>query len=167
MRNIASELNISAAALYNHFPDKKSLYQETVARHFATKAELLLPLLKSPEKPLSRLHKVIEVMCSLMDQDTKFRRLVQWELLNKDEERLKYLAQEIFSSLFEGLKNLIKEIKPEADAQMLTIIILGMIQKPFEISPLSSFTTGALPIHNDHTYIAQQVMQVLACYLGE
>ncbi len=37
MRDIAQSLNISASALYHHFPDKQALYLEAVSHSFSGK----------------------------------------------------------------------------------------------------------------------------------
>jgi len=167
MRNIANAVNISAPALYNHFADKKSLYEAAVAHNFATKADLLQPVLKLPEPPAVRLQHFIEQLCQQMSEDAQFRRLIQWELLNEDQGRLRYLAQDLFAPLFSGMMGLLRELKPEADTHLLAIIIIGMIQKPYEMNPLSSFLSGHQPAHQDPVYIARQVMNILSCFFGE
>lgn len=167
MRNIADAVSISAAALYNHFPDKRALYEAAVAQHFATKAALLQPILELEAPPQRRLQHFIKQLCLLMSEDQEFRRLVQWELLNEDRERLRYLAQDLFTPLFSDMMALLKELKPDVDAHLLAILIIGMIQKPYEMSPLSSFLPGNLPAHQDPEHIAHEVMKLLSCYLGE
>ncbi len=167
MRNIADAVKISAPALYNHFPDKKSLYEAAIAHNFATKSEFLNPALKLSESPLVRLQNFISELSRQMSQDAEFRRLMQWELLNEDEDRLRYLAQDLFSPLFSGLMALIKELKPEADAHLLAVMIIGMIHKPYEMNPLSKYLPGSQPDHKDPDYISSQVYQLLSSYFGE
>lgn len=166
MRNIAKAVNISAPALYNHFADKKTLYEAAVAQNFAAKAELLQPVLNLPETPLVRLQLFVEQLSLQMKEDVEFRRLIQWELLNEDQGRLKYLAQDLFAPLFSGMMDLLKELKPDADVHLLAVIIIGMIQKPYEMNPLSSFLPGSQPVHKDPAYISQQVIQILSSFLG-
>jgi len=167
MRNIADSVNISAPALYNHFADKKSLYEASVAQNFAAKAELLQPVLNLSESPIVRLQHFIEQLCLQMSEDAEFRRLIQWELLNEDQGRLQYLAHDLFAPLFSGMMELLKELKPKADVHLLAVIIIGMIQKPYEMNPLASFLPGSQSAHKDPAYIAQQVMQILSSFLGE
>jgi len=166
MRNIAKAVNISAPALYNHFADKKSLYEEAVAQNFEAKAEFLQPVLNLPDTPLVRLKRFIELLSIQMSEDVEFRRLIQWELLNEDQGRLKYLAQDLFTPLFSGLMDLLKELKPDADVHLIAVIIIGMIQKPYEMNPLSSFLPGNKLAHKDPAYISQQVIQILSSFLG-
>jgi len=167
MRNIADAVNISAPALYNHFADKKSLYEAALAQNFAAKAELLQPALSLSATPIIRLQYFIKELCLQMSKDAEFRRLIQWELLNEDPGRLQYLAQDLFTPLFSGMMELLKELKPDADAHLLAVIIIGMIQKPYEMNPLASFLPGSQPVHQDPTYISQQVMQILSGFIGE
>jgi hypothetical protein len=92
---------------------------------------------------------------------------MQRELLGGDEKRLHHLAKEVFSSSFQSIMNLLTELKPDCDAHMLTVIIVGMIQKPFEMNPLDRFFTGSKKKHNNPDYITRQVMAILSAYLGE
>ncbi len=167
MRNIADAVKISAPALYNHFSDKKSLYEAAVAHNFEAKAKLLKPTLMLSQPPAVRLQQFIECLCRQMSEDAEFRRLIQWELLNEDQQRLRYLAQDLFTPLFSGLMDLLKELKPEADPHLLAVIIIGMIHKPYEMNPLSRFLPGSQPAHRDPDQIARQVMNILSCFLGE
>jgi len=167
MRHIADAVNISAPALYNHFADKKSLYEAAVSQNFATKADLLQPVLQLDVTPHQRLQKFIELLCLQMSEDAEFRRLIQWELLNEDQARLKFLAQDLFAPLFSGMMDLLKALKPEADAHLLAIIIIGMIHKPYEMKPLASFLPGRRPEHEDSATISRQVMIILRSFLGE
>ena len=166
MRNIADAVGISAPALYNHFADKKSLYEAAVAENFAARAESLLGVLHRPEAPFIRLQSFIELLCRQMSDDSEFRRLVQWELLNEDQGRLRYLAEDLFAPLFSGMMELLQELKPDADTHLLVIMIIGMIQKPFEMHPLASFFPASQPVHQDPAYIAQQVTRLLSHYFG-
>ena len=166
MRNIADAVNISAPALYNHFADKKSLYEDAVAHNFAAKAAALEPALNGQQPPILRLQHFLQQLCRQMSTDAEFRRLIQWELLNEDEQRLRYLAQDLFAPLFSAMMDLLRQIKPDADAHLLAITIIGMIQKPFEMNPLSGFLPGHQPEHQDPDYISRQVMQILSCFLG-
>ncbi len=167
MRNIAEAVNISAPALYNHFKDKQSLYIEAIADSFENKAELLLQALTEQGKPIVRLENFVTRLSEILHDDPNFRRLMQRELLDGDEKRLRYLAQEIFGSSFLHLMDLLIELKPGCDAHSLAVIIIGMIQKPFELNPLDRFFPDSQREHDNPAYITKQVMAVLTVYLGD
>ena len=167
MRNIAEAVNISAPALYNHFKSKQSIYIAVIADTFENKSELLQQALSGEEKPIVRLQHFITRLSEVFHDDPDFRRLMQRELLDGDEERLRYLAEEIFSTPFQLVMDLLLELKPDCDAHSLAVIIFGMVQKPFELNPLDRFFPGSHQQHNDPVYISSQVMAILSAYMGE
>ena len=167
MRNIADAVNISAPALYNHFKDKQSIYAAATAETFENKSQHLLEALSGQDKPIVRLERFITRLSELMHDDPDYSRLIQRELLDGDEKRLRYLAQEVFRSLFQDIMDLLLELKPDCDAHNLAIIILGMVQKPYELNPLDHFFPTSQLQHKDPAYISKQVMAVLSAYLGD
>ena len=167
MRNIAEAVNITTPALYNHFKNKQSLYLAAISDTFENKSELLLQALPGQEKPLLRLHRFITQLSQVLHDDPDFHRLMQRELLDGDEERLRYLAQEIFGALFQQMMELLVELNPDCDAHSLAVIIIGMVQKPYELNPLDRFFPYSRQQHNNPAYISGQVMAVLSTYLGD
>jgi AcrR family transcriptional regulator len=167
MRMIADAVEITAPALYNHFPDKQSLYQTAVAQHFLSKAEPLKPALERSAPAIDRLQDFIERLCRQMGEDEEFRRLIQWELLTDDQGRLRYLGQDLFAPLFGGLLDLLGELKPQADLQLLAILLIGMIHKPYEMKALARYLPGASPDNADPGRISSQVTEIMMSYLGE
>ena len=177
MRNIANEVKISAPALYNHFSDKQSLYLTAIAETFENKSSQILQIVKGSGKPIKRLENMIHLHCTLMHDDPDFRRLMQRELVDGDEKRLAYMAQEVFAPAITGIKELLKELKPDCDANSLIVTIIGMMHKHFELEPLmrffedaesdqaDSFQNKSSQINPD--YITNQVMDVLLPFLGE
>lgn len=167
MRNIANVVNISAPALYNHFNDKQSLYLAAISESFENKSEFLLHALAGTAEPIVRLEQFVYQLCEILHDDPEFHRLMQRELLDGDEKRLRYLAQEVFGLSFQQLMDLLREIKPDCDAHNLTVIIIGMIHKPFELKPLVRFFSGSRPEQDNPSYITKQVMAILSTYLAD
>lgn len=167
MRNIAEAVNISAPALYNHFKDKQSIYVAAVAETFENKSEFLVQALTGEGEPIVRLERFISRLSEALHDDPDFHRLMQRELLDGDEKRLRYLAQEVCGPLFEHMMDLLIELKPDCDAHNLAVIIFGMVQSPFEIYPLDHFFPSSQQKHIQPAYITSQVMGVLSAYLGD
>ena len=167
MRDIALKVNISAAALYNHFSDKQSLYLDAIADTFGNKSEQLEVALASSGTPMERLERVIGQYCELIHEDPYFSRLMRRELLDGDESRLDYLAQEVFLPFFSSVHELLLQLKPDCDPNTLMVIIDGMLQKPYELKPLMQFFPGTEEHHTEPTYITSQLMAVLSAYFGE
>ena len=167
MRNIANVVNISAPALYNHFKDKQSLYIAAITESFGNKSGLLLQALTGAAEPIVRLEQFVFQLCEVLHDDPEFRRLMQRELLDGDEKRLRYLATEVFGLSFQKMMDLLTELKPDCDAHSLAVMIIGMIHKPFELKPLVRFFSGNQSVHDSPVHITKQVMAVLATYLGD
>jgi len=167
MRNIADAANISAPGLYNHFEDKQSLYLAAISDSFENKSDLLKQAVSGNDKPIVRLERFVACLSGIFNDDPDFRRLMQRELLDGDEKRLHQLAKDVFSLSFQSIMNLLTEIKPDCDAHILTVIIVGMIQKPFEMNSLDRFFTGSKKKHTSPDYITRYVMAILSAYLGE
>jgi len=167
IRNIADASMISAPALYNHFKDKQTLYITAIAESFQNKSAHLLDALNGQGKAIERLEGFITCLSEELYNDPNFRRLMQRELLDGDEKRLQFLAQEVFRASFTKLMTLLKELKPAGEAHSLAIIIIGMVQKPFEISPLTKFFPEYQEEQINPTFVTQQVMSILSTFLGE
>lgn len=166
MKNIALAVGISAPALYNHFKDKQSLYNAAVANAFENKAQQLQQALSGGDEPMQRLECFVTRLCHVLKEDAEFRRLVQREVLDEDKDRLQHLAEELFAPLFDSMMDLLKELKPDGDTHLLAVIIIGMIQKPFEFNLLGRFFSGSRPEHIDPEYLSQQVMETLTPFLN-
>lgn len=167
MRNIADEVHISGPALYNHFENKQTLYIAAISESFKDKAELLLQAMTGQAKPIKRLEHYVKQLSVILLDDPEFRLLMQREMLEGDEDRLRYMAQEIFGPSFQRLLDILIELKPDCDAHGLAIMIIGMIQKPLEFNPLYRFFPGSQQQHCNPTYITRQVMAILSVYFGE
>ena len=167
MRNIADEVKISAPALYNHFSDKQSLYISAISETFKNKSEQYLNVLETDKSAIERLKDVIELYTKLLHADPDFHRLIQRELLDGDEQRLKFLATEVFAPAFNCMSKVLLELNPKCDAGILVIFIIGMVHKQFDLKPLIEFFPDSKPEHQDPTYITNQVMAILSAYLGE
>ncbi len=167
MRNIANEVNISAAALYNHFNDKQSLYISAISVAFENKSSKLQQILSSPGTPIEHLEQFIGQYCELMNADPYLNRLMRRELLDGDKNRLDYLATGVYLPIFSSVKELLLKLKPDCDPNSLIVMIVGMTQKHFELKPLMQFFPGSKKEHSDPAYITSQVMAVLSAYFGE
>lgn len=161
MRDISKAVGISTAALYHHFSDKENLYLEVMRHAFKDKAVAISTTLEINGTPLQRLEHFINNFVILIESDPDFRALVQWELLNDDETRLKLLTEEVFFGPFQTIISLVEELATDNDPHMLTVSIIGLVLFHFETSPIRRFLPGGRPEHNDSKYIAKHVMQLL------
>lgn len=166
MRHISQAVGTSAAALYHHFPDKQKLYFDAMAHAFADKAAGITEALEGKGTATQRLERFIASFTRLMGEDPDFRALLQRELLDGDETRLKLVAEEVFSRPFRAMTALAEELAPECDAHMLAISMAGLVLFHFETAPVRRFLPGGRARHNDPKTIARHVTQLLTQALG-
>jgi AcrR family transcriptional regulator len=166
MRHISQAVGISAAALYHHFPDKQSLYLEAMEYVFADKAEGITMALDGNGTPLERLEQFVTRFVELMGNDPNFRALLQRELLDGDETRLKLVAEQVFSRPFQAMTALAEDLAPDCDAHMLAISMAGLVLFHFETAPVRRFLPGGRSKHNDPKIIAKHVTRLLTKALG-
>ena len=161
MRDIASVVGIRAASLYHHFPDKQTLYLQAMARAFEDKAQGFSEALIVTGTPEKRLAGFVQIFTSLMSKDPEFRALLQRELLDGDETRLKLLAREVFREPFIAMEALADELAPGCAAHMVAISIASLILYHLETAPLRRYLPGGKARHNKPAVIADHVTRLL------
>ena len=167
MRNIASAVGISGAALYHHYPDKQSLYVATMGHAFADKASSIQTALDNTGTPEQRLERFVTNFTKQMASDPDFRALLHRELLDGDEKRLKLLAENVFIEPFNAIKQLAQDMALDCDAHMLAISMAGLILFHFETESIRRYLPGGLKKHNDPKVIAQHVIGLLTGEFGK
>ena len=166
MRAIAKAAGIKAPSLYNHFPDKEALYFDAMSYAFADKAEGITDVLEGSGTPMERLERFVENFTRLMGKDPDFRALLQRELLDGNEMRLKLVAEQLFSRPFQAMISLAEELSPDCDAHMLAISMAGLVLFHFETAPVRRYLPGGKAKHNDSKVIAQHATRLLTKALG-
>ena len=167
MRDIAKAVGISAAALYHHFPDKQRLYLDAMEYVFADKAEGITSALDGSGTAFERLERFVTRFVELMGNDPHFRALLQRELLDGDDARLKLLAEQVFIGPFQAISALAEELAPDCDPHLLAISMVGLVLFHFETAPIRRFLPGGESEHNDLDVIARHVTRLLGKALGE
>jgi TetR/AcrR family transcriptional regulator len=161
MRKIAEAVGISAASLYHHFPDKQSLYIAAIKHAFSGKARRLLDLLATNSAPEERLGLFIKELCKLMDKDPDFSHLVQRELLEGDEARLRLVGEQVFQEFFNAIAGLSNMLAPVCNAHMLAISIIGLVAYHYQTAPIRLYLPGGKKEHNDPDIVARHVTALL------
>ena len=161
MRDIAKAVGISGAALYHHYPDKQGLYIASMELAFAEMAKSVQETLKINGSPEERLIYFTTRFTEQMASSPDFRALLQRELLDGDDERLKLLADKIFVEPFKALKTLAKEMALDCDPHLLAISMAGLILFHFETESIRRYLPGGLKKHNDPKVIAKHIIKLL------
>ena len=167
MRDIAKSVGISGAALYHHYPDKQSLYVAVMGHAFSDKASGIQSALDNSGTSEQRLERFVISFTKQMANDPDFRALLQRELLDGDEKRLKLLAENVFVEPFNAIKQLAQEMALDCDAHLLAISMAGLILFHFETESIRRYLPGGLKKHNDPKVIAQHVISLLTEGIGK
>lgn len=166
MRDISRAVGISKAALYYHFPDKQALYLAAVDHAFADKAEGIRRALAGGGTAIERLERFVERFTALVAGDPDFRALLQRELVDGDETRLKLLADQVFLEPYEAIVALAKELAPDLDLYLLANSVVGLVLFGFETLPLRRHLPGRKPEHEKPGTIARHASALLVRALG-
>jgi len=161
MRSLAKTVNMSAAALYHHFPDKNTLYLETVQYAFADKAIRFSDVWKMESSAEKKLALFVSSLIQVLVSDSEFHRLIQRELLDGNTERLKMLAEDVFQDQFNFLLLLMKEIAPEKDAHLSAISVSSLCMRHLEMLSLSRFLPDWKEEHENPDVIAEHILSLL------
>ncbi|MCK4509233.1 MAG: TetR/AcrR family transcriptional regulator [Desulfuromonadales bacterium] len=157
MRSIAQKVGVTVAALYHHFPDKQTLYLAAMTQVFVDKDERLGEILSSSIEPKKRLAQFMTSFCEVVDKDNDFCMLIQREMMDGDESRLRLLATEVYHDLFQGVTNLCQELDPKQDPYLLAISIIGMVMYHFQTAPMRPYLAHSKEQHSDPQVIARHV----------
>jgi len=161
MRDIARTVAITPAALYHHFPDKQALYLAAMRQAFADKAGPTAGALASAGSAQERLQRYVERLCQRMHQDSDFRRLLQRERLDGNEERLQILSDEVFREQFTALAELASALSADFDPHLLAFSIVGLVMYHYETRSIRRVMPGYRPDHDDPDAIARHITQLI------
>ena len=161
MRSLAKTVSMSAAALYHHFPDKNTLYLETVQYAFADKALLFSEVWQLYSSAEKKLELFVSSLIQALISDCEFHRLIQRELLDGNTERMKMLAEDVFKEQFSFLLTLIKEIAPEQDAHLVAVSVSSLCMRHLEMQPLCRYLPNWKQEHEAPEVIAKHVIGLL------
>ena len=161
MRDLAKSVNLGVSAIYHHFPDKKTLYLEAIQYGFSNKALAFTEVWQSESSAEDKLGLFVTCLVEMMLADEDFNRLIQRELLEADEDRMKLLAEGVFKTQFSELMKLVTQLAPDKDAHLAAVSVLGLVRYHLEILPLRKFLPGHKSEHERPAIIAGHVVNLL------
>lgn len=167
MRDIATACHIKAPSLYNHFTDKKSLYEETLNFVFSQHGHHLLACLKTQQPAKEKLAVFIQMICQQVAEDSVFRQLLIRELVEQDEARSQFIVRVVMAETCHALHDVFVDINPACDPHFLTTSLMGLVLFHFQINPLRPY----LPSGNQHTqtlaYLTSNLQQMIFSVLNQ
>jgi len=167
MRQIATAVGITPAALYYHFPDKETLYLEAMRYAYADQAESFNLVLRQEGSPKQRLRSFVVKLTEYLYAEPDIRRLLQRERLDGDDRRLKLLAENLFREQFEGMSALAEDLAPQFDPHLWAISIAGLVMYHIETATLRKFLPGTRKRHDDPAVVADHVVRFILFGSGD
>ncbi|MBQ0719141.1 MAG: TetR/AcrR family transcriptional regulator [Gammaproteobacteria bacterium] len=161
IRNVASQIELTPAALYYHFKDKEALYFETVKHAFETKTSAAKDLIDNGDEVFANLEKFINWFVTTLNRDNDFQKLLQWVLLDSNPKRMQSLVKDVFSDLFLTTRKLAESFSPRYDPQMLSISIIGLVLCHFQSEEGRKFLPGRKAIHDKPQVISAHIIKLL------
>lgn len=142
MRELASETNMTPAALYHHYADKESLYYAVLVYVFADKAAAITELTGGESSSETKLSVLIQWLIELFSRNEVFTRLLHRELLDGDAARIKLLTKEVVEKPFLEVERLIAKLVPDRDSKSLSVSAMALILGHFQLKPILRNLTG-------------------------
>ncbi|MBF0423026.1 MAG: TetR/AcrR family transcriptional regulator [Magnetococcales bacterium] len=166
MRDIANTVGITAAALYNHFPNKESLYFKALEYAFDAQVAGLAETLANAKNPRQRLTVFIEFWVETFGSDVILRALLQREMTDGDEARLKLLVRHVFFPVYEEIEGFMHSLAERYDPLLLFFSMAGLVMYHFETAPLRRLLPDFKPEHDNHEKIVEHVTTLMIGALG-
>lgn len=161
MRDLAGSVGLGVSGLYHHFPDKKTLYLEAVQLAFSNKANAFSKIWQSKLSPEKKLREFVGSMTGMLIADRDFHRLMQRELLEADDIRMKSLAENVFKVQFTELIKLVRQLAPTKDAHLMAVSIISLVCEFLEMQPMRRFLPEYKTSHDDVNVISNHISELL------
>lgn len=165
MRDLAGTMGMSAAALYNHYPNKRALYRAAIEAAFEGKSQRLLAALAEDKEPRERLRNFVHAVVSEMSRTPEFTRFINRELLDGDAERLAYLGENVFARVQGPFMALLDTLRPGCDAFLISEMLFGMLKQHYDMASLHEHLQGVGDPQRSPARIADQALAIVEPYL--
>lgn len=166
MRMIAGKIGIKAASLYNHYSDKESLYFASLAYAFERRIEAIDAAIDDDESIQVRLKKTLLALGQTAVDDPVAARLLQRELLDADENRLRVLTETLFQESFARIIALLKEAGATENPSTLALYITGLIHGYFSLAPIWRYLKLEDSIPETPEKLAEDLAMGVTTFLG-
>ncbi|MBE9540083.1 MAG: TetR/AcrR family transcriptional regulator [Proteobacteria bacterium] len=157
MRDIAGAVGITQAAIYHHFNNKDALYVAAVTWLFEKSTLGVGEQMAAITNPEKRLELLIATMLQAMEEDPRFRLIYMRELLESDERKLAAIAESAFAAFYEPLNELMLELAPNKDAQLLIFSLAGMLFHHLEARKIAPYLPHASAGNPDTSFLARHI----------
>ena len=162
MRDLAKAVNMSTSAVYHYFPNKQALYLQAMHYAFAKQASAFDKVWQAELAADEKLSRFVRCLTEVLTTDVDFRRFMQRELLDADDERMQLLAKQVFQEQFSQLMMVVDEISGTQQYSHFTALsVIALICDIIQMQPLSRHLPGWQAKYETVDYIAEHVRNLL------
>ena len=162
MRDLARAVNMSTSAVYHHFPNKQALYLQAMHYAFAKQASAFDKVWQAELTADDKLSRFVRCLTEVLSTDVDFRRFMQRELLDADDERMQLLAKQVFQEQFSHLMTVIEQISgAQQQIHFSALSVIALVCDIIQMQPLSRHLPGWQVEHEQVDFIAEQVLNLL------
>lgn len=152
VRDIAGQVGLNAASLYNHFPGKKELYEAVLERGLRPIFEMLTELAGSDWSP-ARDERAIDTIMDYLAAKPNLARLLHQEALRGGDNITRIAGRLLEPIYLQGLEALkaspALEGWPEDELPLLVMALHNLVLGYFSMAPLHAKLTGIDPLSED------------------
>ncbi|MBF0382178.1 MAG: TetR/AcrR family transcriptional regulator [Magnetococcales bacterium] len=160
MRQIAKTVGMRPASLYHHFPDKKTLYLEALARAFTSTSSLLLEGLTKEGTAQQRFERIVRDMVQDRLDNPVFHQIISREILDGDDERLKQLSTQVFAESFQKLVQFLGPITKKSKPDQLVMSLIAIIHHHYDTASIRRHLPGYDKKSDDKETFINHVLQL-------
>jgi len=161
MRVLAKAVAMSPSAVYHHFPNKQALYLDAMQFAFAKQASAFDEVWQAEYSPAEKLSKFVSCLTRVLTTDADFRRFMQRELLDADDQRMQLLAKNVFQEQFNQLMTVIEQVSESKQVHFTALSVLALVCDIIQLQPLSRHLPGWQKEHEQIDFIAEHVLNLL------
>ncbi|WP_428353347.1 TetR/AcrR family transcriptional regulator [Methyloprofundus sp.] len=162
MRDLAKAVNMSTAAVYHHFPNKHALYLQAMHFAFAKQESAFDEVWQAELEAEEKLRRFVNCLTQVLTEDVDFRRFMQRELLDADDERMQLLAKQVFQQQFTQLMTVIEQLSgSQQPVHFSALSVIALVCDIIQMQPLSRHLPGWQAEHEEVDFIATHVLNLL------
>lgn len=166
MRMIAQQVGIQAASLYNHYPDKESLYFAALAHAFGSRVQEIDAVRAEGQPAKERLTETLVALGRASTDDPVSTRLLDRELLDGDEERLRNLTETLFQEPFTRIAETLSETGEKARPSLMALYLVSLVHGYFALAPIWRYLDMDQSLPKTPEALGKDLTDNLLRYLG-
>lgn len=166
MRDVATAVGVTPAALYYHFPDKDQLYLALIAHVYNDRIPDLIAGMATGGDPWQRLENLVAGVVRMNVGDPHLLRLAQWILLDTDDARTRTLADNVFAPFLRAVAQLAADLGGGYEPHRLSLSVLSLLMFPFQSAAVTRHVEGFRAPQEEPDALARHVVALLRNGIG-